>query len=227
MKFVFLLFRIGLAFLTLLQLPARAEDALWAKVSANALAAKQLAAGDIEMLVTAFNAGNPVGPRHFQSHLSHWVNGKPVYTMIEVDSLPGTSKGKGRSSAEMMNAIVEMADSLLDPGSKMARTDGQQLDGKTWTVFRQEDTGVGRKMASKIWVDTDTACVHQIEADLHIALYGDGHLKTSYAADAQGRCLPRLLEADIDFITPFKGGKMKLKQTSSNWVERPAATAQN
>ena len=216
------LIRVWLLVLLSLSLPAAAEDTLWTTTLAQAKASKQLVAADIDIVVTYER--DPLRPVHFRSHLSGWEKGNPVYSTMEVDPLPGASRGKGQSIVNMMHAIVDMAGEIPEPGAKVSRSDGQALDGKTWTVFQQSESGVGRKMASKIWVETETGCIHQVDTDLHVALYVDGRMKISYAADTKGRCLPRQIDANIDFIIPFKKMKIKMKQTASNWVVRPVAS---
>lgn len=208
--------------LALLALPAWADDALWTTMTAHTKKAQQLVAGDIDLAMTLSKAGgNPVA-RHFRLHLSGWAQDKPVYASTEVDAPPGAPKGKGESSADMVKSITKIGDMLLEPDAKVTRADGQPKDGKSWTVFKRREEGVGRKMVATIWVDADTGCPHLVDSDLHISLYVDGNMKTSYAMDEQGRCVPRQLDADFAIIIPFKGMKMKLTQISSNWVAHPA-----
>lgn len=200
---------------------AQATDPMWRKTVERAQAAQLLVARETEVSASVSKNGQPASTAHFQSHLSGWAQGKAVYTTTELDVSPGAAKKNSQASSAMMNSIVEMEQSLLVPEAKVRRLDAQRLDGKSWTVFHVEDGGVGRKMAARIWVDAETACIHQVDTELHVALYIDAHVRTAYAPDAQGRCLPGKIDADIDIIVPFKGAKMKMTQSPTDWVVRP------
>ncbi|MES2318239.1 MAG: hypothetical protein V4631_12185 [Pseudomonadota bacterium] len=219
MKLVTLIFRLGFAILLLLSLPARADDTLWNKTLAQAKASKQFVPGDIDIAVTF--GRDPLTPKRFRSHLTGWENGNPVYSTTEVNPLPGASQDRGKSIVTMINAIVEITGELPDPQLKALRLEGQVIDGKSWTEFQQSETGIGKKLVAKIWVHPETGCLHQVDANTHAALQADARIHISYMADATGRCLPQQIDADIDLLIPFKKTKMKLTQTSSNWVERP------
>lgn len=194
---------------------------MWRKTVERAQAAHLLVASEIDMNASISKGGQPASPAHFQSHLSGWAQGKPVYTTTELDVLPGAAKKNGQAISTMMNSIVDTEQSLLVPEAKVRRVDAQRLDGKNWTVFHLEDGSVGRKMTARVWVDAETACIHQIDTDLHLALYMDARVKTAYAIDAQGRCLPGKIDADIEILVPFKGGKMKMTQSATDWIARP------
>ena len=206
-----------------LPLPAWADDGLWTKTMENSKVARQWVAGDIDMFATLTSAGAAARKLHFRSHLSGWAKGQPVYTTTEIDPSPDATASKGASTIKMMNSFIGIANMGLEDG-KTTRSDGQTLDGKTWTVFLQDHGNMGQKINAKIWVDADTGCVHQLDMDLHFTMYADGHMKTSYGIDAQGRCLTRQLDGDIDIIIPFKHAKMTMMQTPSNWIERPVAS---
>lgn len=219
MKQVIRLFNIGLLAVAL---PTWAGDNLWADVTANAKKAQQLAAGDIDLVLSASKDGKAPPARHFRLHLSQWDQGKPVYTSVEIDPQPGAPKANGAASVELIKSFAKMGDVLLEADAKVARADAQPLDGKTLTAFTRREEGIGRKMVATIWVDPATACPQRIDTDLHISLYVDGKMKTSYMLDPQGRCVPHQLEGDFAIIVPFKGMKVKMTQISSNWVAQPA-----
>ncbi|MES2014861.1 MAG: hypothetical protein V4484_00065 [Pseudomonadota bacterium] len=222
MKYSVKSLRAALTALALLAAPAWADDALWANVTASTKQAQQLVAGDIDLVLAAAKGSAPLpAARHFRLHLSGWAQGKPVYASTEIDALPG-AKGTGESSIELIKSVSKVGYAVFEPDAKVTRADGQPRDGKSWSVFKLRDEGVGRKIAATVWVDVAASCPHQIDTDLHIALYVDGTMKTSYALDDHGRCVAQRMEAEFAVIVPFSGMKMKFTQTSSNWVAQPA-----
>jgi hypothetical protein len=218
MKLAVRLIQIGMLAMAL---PAWADDALWNKTVAQMAAAQKLVAGDIDMVMTVVKDG-PSTPLHLRSHLSGWDKGKPVYTTVVVDAAPGTSPDKAKGGSKMIEAMAQMSGALLEPDTKVTRAEARPLDGKTWAIFEAHEEGVGRKMTATMWVDAETGCPRLVDTDMHAALMLDGRMKTSYALDEQGRCVPRQLDAEVDVKIPFKNMRMKVTQMSSNWVAQPA-----
>ena len=225
MKLVAMVAAMAMLLMPILSLGVEPVDPLWAKTVALSQLAKKWVAKDIETLSTAAKNGDPVTTATVQSHLSGWEKDQPVYTELQTDPAPDASNRKGPPKmAEMMKAVVGMQDKLLLLEAKVTRTDGQKLHGKTWTLFQTAGGGTGQTMAARIWVDPQTGCIHQSDTDVHVIMALDAHMKSAYEFDVQGRCMAKQIDADIEILVPFKGAKIKLKQTSANWIERPVAS---
>ncbi len=221
MKLLAFLLRAGLMLLPAMALPALASDALWLKTMESFKSSKQMVAGDIHTTSTVTKGDAILGKSNVQSHLSGWDKALPVYATIELDPTPGASKEKAQNAANFMKTVIALEESMLVPDAKVTRSDGQKRDGRTWTVFQIEDASTGQKMLAKVWVDAESACIHQIDTDAHITLSLDAHIKTSYLPDAQGHCLPGQSDTDMDILVPFMGMKMKSRRISANWIKSP------
>ena len=205
----------------LLASPAQAQtiDPLWEKTVAQANAARKWVAQDTEFVVNARVKGEDKVIRT-RSHLAGWDGSKPHYDTTVIEPRP--EAGKTPPDANMgSEGFALMADGLIKLDAPVKRQDGQVLDGKTWTVFRLAESQAVLDIKVSIWVDPVTGALHLVDSHVHGMLMMDMTMKTRYVAHAQAGVVPANIDIDMEVLIPFKGGKMHMVNTPTNWIVRP------
>ncbi|MES2297671.1 MAG: hypothetical protein V4582_11550 [Pseudomonadota bacterium] len=197
---------------------AEPADQLWNKTIAQVTAAKVFVAQDTELVVDGVKDGKDVKKR-IKSHLSGWDKEKPLYTVVEIEPKDDPSKPASKTPADGAS-FSEMTTEMFKPDAKVTRSDGQVLNGKTWTLFQMKKSDGPMDMTMKLWVDPATGSPHKMENHIHGTFMMDVQMNTSYTPQG-GTSVPTRTEMQIEVLIPFKGAKMHLVNSASNWIVHP------
>lgn len=202
-------------------LPLRAQsvDPLWAKTVAHSDLVKQWAPGDKVTIVDATDDEKHEKVKT-KSHLKGWENGKPVYDTVQVEPKADAGKTAGKGKNEI-NDASNMSNGLMRLNAPVRRTDGQQLDGKTWTRFDVAESKGPIDVSVRLWVDPLTGVAHQVESKLHGTMMFDMFMTTQYAPHPKAGSLPERMDFKIKILIPFVDAKVDIVSRMDNWIPRP------
>lgn len=202
-------------------LPSTAQtvDPLWAKTLAHAALVKKWVPEDTVTKVDATGEGKRERAK-VKSHLKGWEDSKPVYDSVQVEPPPEVGKSTPKGKIEMSDA-ENMGEQLMRLDAPVRRTDGQVLDGKSWTTFDLAESKGPVKVSVRLWVDPLTGVAHQVESKLHGTLMFDMFLTTIYAPHKQAGSLPKRSDFKINVLVPFVDAKVNITRSTDNWIPRP------
>jgi hypothetical protein len=210
---------VALLFPVLMPVHAQTVDPLWTKALAQVQAAKGLVAQDTELVVDGIKDGKDI-KKTIKSHLTGWDKGKPVYTVVDIEPKPDPSKPAPKPGSESTN-FSSTTDELFQADAPVKRTDGQVLNGKTWTLFEIKKSDGPMDVTMKVWVDPESGVLLRTENHIHGTFMMDMQMNTTYVS--QGRAsVPGKTDMRIEVLIPFKGSKMHVVNNASNWIARPA-----
>ena len=215
----FKLAALALAFSFALPSGAQTVDPLWTKTLAHAALVKKWAPEDTATKVDAIAEGKRENART-KSHLKGWENGKPVYDTVQIEPPPDTGKPTSKGKNEMSDA-ASMGENLMRPDAPVRRTDGQQLHGKSWTIFDVAESKGPMDVSVRLWVDPVTGVAHQVESKVHGTLMFDMFMTTAYAPHRQAGSLPERSDFKIKVLVPFVDAKVNIVRSMDNWIPRP------
>jgi hypothetical protein len=202
-----------------LPLHAAGVDPLWAKVVAQSAENKKWIAQDVEMAFEG-NADGKEQKRKVHSQLTGWEKDKPQYKVIAMDPPADPAKPAGKDGSDAIDKL-SMGEEMIKIDAPVVRKDGQQLDGKPATMFVVEKSDGPMDMKMQVWVDPATGNIYKMQTHAHAMLMMDVQLTSIYKQHTSGISLPSKSDFKMEILIPFKGAKMKLVNTSSNWVQRP------
>lgn len=202
-----------------LPLHAQSVDPLWAKTVAHSDLVKQWAPVDKVTVVDATDDEKHEKVKT-KSHLKGWENGKPVYDTVQVEPKADAGKTAGKGKNEI-NDASNMSNGLMRLNAPVRRTDGQQLDGKTWTRFDVAESKGPIDVSVRLWVDPLTGVAHQVESKLHGTMMFDMFMTTQYAPHPKAGSLPERMDFKIKILIPFVDAKVDIVSRMDNWIPRP------
>ncbi len=201
---------------------AQTVDPLWKKTVEQAQSAKKWIAQDVDMDVTDKTAPPGQARTLNHAHLTSWSKGKPAYDAVQLEPKPEPGKADSDSiGPEVLDMLVGLGQSAAVLGAAVTRSDGQSLDGQSWTVFHVVKDKLTGKLDIKFWVDPETGCMHHSEMQFHITLMIKGTLSASYLPSLHGGCLASKTVIDAKSLVPFSNIDVRMINTPSNWVVRP------
>lgn len=202
-------------------LPLHAEtvDPLWAKTVAHAELVKKWVPIDKVTVVDAVEDDKHEKVKT-KSHLKGWENGKSVYDTVQVEPKADAGKTAGKGKNES-NDASNMTAGLMRLNAAVRRTDGQQLHGKTWTIFDVAESKGPIDVSARLWVDPVTGVAHQVESKLHGTLMFDMFMTTEYAPHPTAGSLPERMDFKIKVLVPFVDVKVDIVSRMDNWTPRP------
>lgn len=200
-------------------LRAQTTDPLWTSVVAQLEGARRWAPAEIE-LVNDAGSGSDAKHSVATMRLSGWKEGKPVYELVKIQP----PDKKPPKDFDFLNGLTSLADSLTS-GATPRRTDGQPLDGGTYSVFEDRFDETLHSGSVRLWVDPVSGAPRQMVLVVHVPLMVDATITTRYSPGPQGYAMPAHIDYAIQIQIPFKKGRAHLQQTSTSWVARPSAPA--
>jgi hypothetical protein len=193
-----------------------AVDPLWSKVVEQAQQAKRWVPQDMELHIE----NDKDKPVRIKSHLQRWDNKQPVYESVQLEPVPDPAKPHNRAGGKM-DEFSAMTDDMLTIDAVVKRRDGKLVDGQRRTEFTVEKSDGPMSATMQLWVDPDTGAIHEMQSHIHATFMIDVMMRTWYGAAAGGISLPAKTDFKLEVLIPFKGMKMHMLHTPSNWIERP------
>jgi hypothetical protein len=209
------LFSIFLFFFSLTYLPAAhaAEpDPLWIKVLDKRNAMKKWIANEVEVKFDYHGE-----QRSFKKQLVSWDQSTPVYKVSS--SLPeGVAKKLTGKTLDPAKPFEKLLENIYSPDFAVSRQDKVIFNGKATTLFAA-NSGIAPRLRLNIWVDPESAAIYESELEIYMPLAM--HVKTvaRFQLDDLGRNLPLNTETEMEILIPFKGDKVRIRDSYSQWQE--------
>jgi hypothetical protein len=206
--------------LFVLPLHAADTDPLWTKVVARSAEGKKWIAKDVEMAIEGNHEGK-LEKKRFRHEFTGWEKDKPVYKTVMIEPLAEAGKPVGQDGGGQVDSFSALSEELFKIDTKWVRKDGQQIDGKSATLFVVDSTKGPMDVKMQVWVDPANGNIHRLHTHVHGTWMMDMNLNIAYKPHASGLTMPSKTDMKLEVLVPFKGSTMQLTNTTNNWVQRP------